>query len=67
LTEENIAEEVFKAIGFDKNTLAAKTEYLENPDLIGFNLMEAQRILKYVLGYPRIQCRSATLSGRGGI
>jgi hypothetical protein len=55
LTEENIAEEVFKAIGFDKNTLAAKTEYLENPDLIGFNLVEAQRILKYVLGYRLIR------------
>jgi hypothetical protein len=55
LTEENIAEEVFKAIGFDKNTLAAKTEYLENPDLIGSNLIEAQRILKYVLGYRLIR------------
>ncbi|MDR1902707.1 MAG: DEAD/DEAH box helicase [Treponema sp.] len=55
LTEENIAEEVFKAIGFDKNTITAKTEYLDNPDLIGFNLIEAQRILKYVLGYRLIR------------
>lgn len=51
LTEDAMPEEVFKAIGFDRNDYAAKCEYLNNPDLFGLNLAEAQRALKFVLGY----------------
>jgi Lhr-like helicase len=51
LSEDNVSEEVFKAIGFDKDTYEAKSEYLENPSLMGVNLIEARRSLKFILGY----------------
>ncbi|HUX40070.1 MAG TPA: DEAD/DEAH box helicase [Rectinemataceae bacterium] len=51
LTEDAMPEEVFQAIGFGRNDYAAKCEYLNNPDLFGLNLAEAQRALKFVLGY----------------
>ncbi|NLJ10861.1 MAG: DEAD/DEAH box helicase, partial [Treponema sp.] len=51
LTEDAMPEEVFKAIGFNRNDYAAKCEYLNDPELFGLNLTEAQRALKFVLGY----------------
>ncbi|HOI99805.1 MAG TPA: DEAD/DEAH box helicase [Rectinema sp.] len=51
LTEENAAEEVFKALGFDRNDPGIKEEYLISQKLAGSNIQEAQRTLKFVLGY----------------
>lgn len=51
LTEDSLPEEVFKAIGFNRNDYEAKSEYLNNPELFGLNLSDAQRALKFVLGY----------------
>ncbi len=51
LTEENAAEEVFRALGFDRNDPGIKEEYLISHKLAGSNIQEAQRTLKFVLGY----------------
>lgn len=51
LTEDSLPEETFKALGFDRPDPSVKSEYLKNPALIGFNLQEAQRAMKFILGY----------------
>jgi Lhr-like helicase len=51
LTEDELPERVFKAIGFDRSDIATKAEYLQNPTLVGLRVGEAQSSLKFVLGY----------------
>ncbi|MBV5329468.1 MAG: hypothetical protein JZU65_17895, partial [Chlorobium sp.] len=51
LTEETLADAVFKAIGFDRDEEGALAEYLKSPLLVGLALQEAQRTLRYILGY----------------
>lgn len=51
LDEEKLSEEVFKSLGFsnlDETTLA---EYLKTPKLMGLARQEAQRTLRYIIGY----------------
>ena len=55
LNEEQLAERVFLALGFNRNDLGIKSEYLQNPKLFGLNLNEAQRAVKFVLGYRQIR------------
>ncbi len=51
LTEEVLVEKVFLALGFDRNDISVKTEFLQNPRLMGFNLTDSHRAVKFVLGY----------------
>lgn len=55
LDEEKLSEEVFKSLGFsgvDEVTLA---EYLKTPKLMGLARQEAQRTLRYIIGYRLIR------------
>jgi len=51
LPENRIAHAVFKAIGFDSDDPEAKSEYLRNPEMLGFRLQEARKALEYIMGY----------------
>lgn len=51
LTEENLSDEVFKTLGFDRDDEATRCEYLKNPSLVGLARVEAQKTLRFILGY----------------
>ena len=51
LTEEHLADEVFNALGFNQLDAATLAEYLRTPKLMGLARQEAQRTLRFVLGY----------------
>jgi len=51
LQEENLAEEVFRALGFHGQDVGVLAEYLQTPKLMGLARQEAQRALRFVLGY----------------
>ncbi|MEY4194672.1 MAG: hypothetical protein RLZZ226_1040, partial [Pseudomonadota bacterium] len=51
LTEEELADAVFKALGFDRVDETTLVEYLRTPRLMGLARQEAQRTLRYIIGY----------------
>lgn len=51
LSEEQLADAVFKALGFDRVDEATLVEYLRTPKLMGLARQEAQRTLRYIIGY----------------
>jgi len=51
LTEEELADAVFKALGFDQTDAATLAEYLRTPKLMGLARQEAQRTLRFIMGY----------------
>jgi len=51
LTEEDLANQVFKALGFDKVDLGTLTEYLKNPKIMGLARQDAQKTLRFIMGY----------------
>lgn len=51
LSESDLADEVFKALGFETDDEGVLAEYLINPMQMGFGKTEAQRALRFVLGY----------------
>ena len=51
LTEEQLTDAVFKALGFDRPEEATLAEYLRTPKLVGLARQEAQRTLRFILGY----------------
>ena len=51
LTEEDVANQVFKTLGFDKVDLASLTEYLRNPKIMGLARQDAQKTLRFIIGY----------------
>ena len=51
LTEETLADAVFKSLGFDRNDEGTLCEYLKSPKLVGLARQEAQRTLRFILGY----------------
>lgn len=51
LREEDLAEKVFRALGFDRDEPDIKREFLQNPRLFGLKTADAQRAAKFVLGY----------------
>lgn len=55
LTEEDLAEAVFSALGFGGNDLGVLAEYLRDPGLLGLALKEAQKALRFVIGYRLIR------------
>ncbi len=55
LTIGNLADQVFRSIGFDRSSLASRREVYRDPDLVGIALKEAERAAKFVLGYRLIR------------
>lgn len=55
LTEENLADGVFTALGFSGSDLGVLAEYLRDPGLLGLALKEAQKALRFVIGYRLIR------------
>ncbi len=51
LTEETLADAVFKALGFDKADFGTFAEYLRTPKLMGLARQDAQRTLRFIIGY----------------
>lgn len=51
LTEEQLTDAVFNALGFGRTDEATLAEYLKTPKLVGLARQEAQRTLRFVLGY----------------
>ncbi len=51
LDEENLAESVFKALGFQGVDEATLVEYLRTPKLMGLARQEAQRTLRFIIAY----------------
>jgi hypothetical protein len=51
LTEETLADAVFKALGFDKTDFGTLAEYLRTPKLMGLARQDAQRTLRFIIGY----------------
>lgn len=55
LDEEKLSEEVFNALGFSGVDEATLAEYLKTPKLMGLARQEAQRTLRYIIGYRLIR------------
>lgn len=55
LDEEKLSEEVFKSLGFNGVDEATLAEYLKTPKLMGLARQEAQRTLRYIIGYRLIR------------
>lgn len=51
LTEEDLASQVFKSLGFDKVDLGTLSEYLKNPKIMGLARQDAQKTLRFIIGY----------------
>lgn len=51
LSEEQLSDAVFKALGFDRLDEATLVEYLRTPKLMGLARQEAQRTLRFIIGY----------------
>jgi hypothetical protein len=51
LDEEHLADAVFKALDFDRTDASTLAEYLKTPKLMGLARQEAQRTLRFILGY----------------
>ena len=51
LTEETLADAVFKALGFDQTDFGTLSEYLRTPKLMGLARQDAQRTMRFIMGY----------------
>lgn len=51
LNEENLADAVFNGLGFQSSDAAVLAEYLRTPKLMGLARQEAQRTLRFIIGY----------------
>ncbi|MBI2744615.1 MAG: DEAD/DEAH box helicase [Burkholderiales bacterium] len=51
LSEETLADAVFKALGFDKTDFGTLAEYLRTPKLMGLARQDAQRTMRFIIGY----------------
>ena len=51
LTEETLADAVFKSLGFDKTDFGTLAEYLRTPKLMGLARQDAQRTMRFIIGY----------------
>ncbi|MEQ6435432.1 DEAD/DEAH box helicase [Comamonas sp. w2-DMI] len=51
LNEEQLAETVFKALGFGQVDQTTLVEYLRSPKLMGLARQEAQRTLRFIIAY----------------
>lgn len=51
LNEEQLADAVFKALGFQRVDQTTLVEYLRTPKLVGLARQEAQRTLRFIIAY----------------
>ncbi len=51
LSEDVLASQVFKALGFEKVDQGTLTEYLKNPKIMGLARQDAQKTLRFIIGY----------------
>lgn len=51
LTEGEVAEAVFKALGFDRDDAGVRSEYMQEPDVKGNARRQVQDIMRAILGY----------------
>lgn len=51
LSEEHLSDAVFRALGFHRVDETVLVEYLRTPKLMGLARQEAQRTLRYIIGY----------------
>ena len=51
LTEDNLPGAVFKSLGFEGNNVATRAEYLKNPKIMGLAIQDAQKTLRFIMGY----------------
>ena len=51
LTEGEVAEAVFKALGFDRDDPGVRSEYMQEPDVKGNARRQVQDIMRAILGY----------------
>ena len=51
LSEESLPAQVFKSLGFDSSDVGVRAEYLRNPRIMGLAVQEAQKTLRFILGY----------------
>ena len=51
LTEDDLANQVFKALGFDNVDPGVLSEYLKNPKIMGLARQDAQKTLRFIIGY----------------
>ena len=51
LREDQLSDAVFNALGFDRVDETTLVEYLRTPKLMGLARQEAQRTLRYIIGY----------------
>ncbi len=55
LQEDRLSEAVFDALGFGQSDPGVLSEYLRDPGLLGLGLREAQKAVRFVLGYRLIR------------
>ena len=55
LIEEQLADEVFNALGFNSDEPGVRSEWLRNPETVGFGLNTAQQAARFVLGHRLIR------------
>jgi len=51
LTEAEVSDAVFKALGFDRDDLGVRAEYMQDPDIKGNARRQVQDIMRAILGY----------------
>jgi len=51
LSEKEIANAVFEALGFDRDDAAVRAEYMQQPDVKGNNRRQVQDAMRSILGY----------------
>ena len=51
LTEAEVSDAVFKALGFDRDDLGVRAEYMQDPDVKGNARRQVQDIMRAILGY----------------
>lgn len=51
LTEKDLANAVFEALGFDRDDYAVRAEYMQQPDMKGNRRREIQDAMRAILGY----------------
>lgn len=51
LSEKDIAQAVFAALGFDRDDSGVRAEYMQQPDMKGSNRRQVQETMRSILGY----------------
>lgn len=55
LSEDSLPDAVFEALGFGDKDIGVLAEYLRDPTILGLGLKEAQKAVRFVIGYRLIR------------